>query len=442
MRKGPLLVVTTALLFCIAMPASASSASTTTTPSQTTTTPTDPLAAQIQAALQQQQQISAAKTSLSSEVGAAQSAQQGLTSLISTNQTTIEQTTAKLAQVEQQYQQASTEEATAQSRADEAKQQETQDKALLAIMVRSGYNSQNATLAYLLSGSSFGDLVLRADNLQRLAESNADLVTQVGLDRAQADADLKNAAAAALQAQSAAATLANENEELQSEISTESSLVSQLSSQTQAANQEILNADNQDAALVQQITTLRIEQLDEVIAEAEAADWTAANFYITNDLGSLPSDINISPTGSGQFIWPAAPTVITQGFGPTPLTFEPPFDGFPHFHTGVDLAGRMDTPVVAAANGVVVASTPGTTGYGNYIVIDHGNGVLTLYGHLDQLIATAGETVHQGQLIGLLGTTGNSTGPHLHFEVRVQNQPVDPIPFLPPLPPGATGPGS
>ena len=435
-------MVTTALLFCIALPASASSGPGTVTPSQTATTPTDPLAAQIQAALQQQQQIDAAKTSLSNEVGAAQSAQQGLTTLISANQTTIEQTTAKLAQVEQQYQQASIEEAAAQSKADEAKKQEAQDKAILAIMVRSGYNSDNATLAYLLSGSSFVDMVHRADTLQRLAKSNADIVTQVGLDRAKAESELKKAAAAAAKAQSAAATLSSENAQLQSEISTESSLVSQLSSQTQAASQEILNADNQDAALVQQITALRIEQLDQTIAAAEAADWTAANFYITNDLGSLPSGINISPTGGGQFTWPAMLTVISQGFGPSPLTFEPPFAGFPHFHTGLDLSGRMDTPVVAAADGVVVAATPGTTGYGNHIIVDHGNGVLTLYGHLDQLIATTGETVHKGQLIGLLGTTGNSTGPHLHFEVRVQNQPVDPIPFLPQLPPGASGPGS
>jgi murein DD-endopeptidase MepM/ murein hydrolase activator NlpD len=436
------LVVTTALLFCIALPASASSRPITATPAQTTTTPTDPLAAQIQAALQQQQQIDAAKASLSSEVGAAQSAQQGLTSLMSANQTTIEQTTAKLAQVEQQYQQASTEETAAQSKADEAKRQEAQDKEILSIMVRSGYSSQDATLAYLISGSSFTDLVHRADTLQRLAKSNADLVTQVGIDRAKAESELKKAAAAAAQAQAAAATLSSENSQLQSEISTESSLVSQLNSQTQAANQEILNADNQDAALVEQITSLRIEQLDQTIAAAEAADWTAANFYIQNDLGSLPSGINITSTGSGQFTWPAMPTVISQGFGPTSLTFEPPFAGFPHFHTGVDLAGALDTPVVAAADGVVVAATPGTTGYGNHIIIDHGNGVLTLYGHLDQLIATTGETVHKGQLIGLLGSTGNSTGPHLHFEVRVQNQPVDPVPFLPQLPPGATGPGS
>jgi murein DD-endopeptidase MepM/ murein hydrolase activator NlpD len=441
-RKGPLLVVATALLFCFAAPAAASSGNPGgVTPSQSTAQPSDPLAAQIQAALQQQQQIDAAKSSLSNEVDAAQSAQQGLKSLITANQATIEQTTAKLAQVEQQYRDASNAESVAQTKADAAKLHETQDKEILAIMVRSGYSSQDATLAYLLSGSSFTDLIHRADTLQRLVKSNADLVTQVGLDRAEAEAQLKKAAAAASQAQTAAATLSSENAQLHSEISTETSLVSQLGSQTQAASQEILNADNQDASLVEQITALRIQQIDQTIAEAEAADWTAANFYITNDLGSLPTGITVSsPNGNGQFIWPAVHTVISQGFGPTALTFEPAFNGFPHFHTGVDLAGSMDTPVVAAADGVVVAATPGTTGYGNHIIIDHGNGVLTLYGHLDHLVATVGQTVHQGQLIGLLGSSGNSTGPHLHFEVRVQNQPVDPIPFLPPLPPGAAGP--
>jgi murein DD-endopeptidase MepM/ murein hydrolase activator NlpD len=146
------------------------------------------------------------------------------------------------------------------------------------------------------------------------------------------------------------------------------------------------------------------------------------------------------PTGTGQFVWPAHPTVISQGFGPSTLTFEPPYAGFAHFHTGLDLAGALGTPVLAAADGVVVAATDGSTGYGNHVILAHGNDVLSLYGHLEMFGVTVGQTVKQGQLIGLLGSTGNSTGPHLHFEVRVQNQPVDPAPFLPALPPGAAGP--
>jgi murein DD-endopeptidase MepM/ murein hydrolase activator NlpD len=95
---------------------------------------------------------------------------------------------------------------------------------------------------------------------------------------------------------------------------------------------------------------------------------------------------------------------------------------------------------VAAADGVVAVADSSTVGYGNHIIIAHAGGLLTLYGHLEAMLVNPGDTVTAGQVIGLLGSTGNSTGPHCHFEVRVNGQPVDPRPFLHLLPPGATGP--
>src|SRR4029077_4164993 len=129
-----------------------------------------------------------------------------------------------------------------------------------------------------------------------------------------------------------------------------------------------------------------------------------------------------------------------QGFGPSPYPFEPPAFGVPHFHTGIDLAGPMGTPIYAAAAGVVVAATPGTVGNGNHVIIAHDAHSLTLYGHLEAMLVKPGDVVRQGQPIALMGSTGNSTGPHLHFELRVDNIPVDPTPLLPPLPTGASGP--
>jgi murein DD-endopeptidase MepM/ murein hydrolase activator NlpD len=124
--------------------------------------------------------------------------------------------------------------------------------------------------------------------------------------------------------------------------------------------------------------------------------------------------------------------VLTQGFGPSTLSIEPSMFGFPHFHTGLDLASPA-TKITAAADGVVAAVGQGNTGYGNYVIIVHGGGLVTLYGHLSVTMATVGETVTQGQQIGVEGSTGNSTGVHLHFEVRVNGTPVDPSPYLPPL---------
>ena len=145
------------------------------------------------------------------------------------------------------------------------------------------------------------------------------------------------------------------------------------------------------------------------------------------------------PRGRLAFHAPAG-GVITQGFGSTDLSLEPPttYKGvfYPHFHTGLDIAGALDAPVGASAAGVVILATSSLdahghlTGYGNYVVIDNGRGFLTLYGHLDKLLVKAGQVVRQGQVIGLLGSTGWSTGPHLHFEIRVKGECVDPAPYI------------
>jgi murein DD-endopeptidase MepM/ murein hydrolase activator NlpD len=141
----------------------------------------------------------------------------------------------------------------------------------------------------------------------------------------------------------------------------------------------------------------------------------------------------------GQLLWPCAGP-ITQGFGPTSFSFEFPYVyqgvSYPHFHTGIDIGVGLGTPVAAAADGVVVLAGTNVVGgrvvgYGTYVVIAHGGGLYTLYGHLSRLDVSAGERVRAGQQIGLSGSTGNSTGPHLHFEVRRGVEPVDPMPYLP-----------
>lgn len=121
---------------------------------------------------------------------------------------------------------------------------------------------------------------------------------------------------------------------------------------------------------------------------------------------------------------------LTQGFGPTSFSAEPAYDGYSHFHTGLDFGVPVDTPIDAAGAGKVVAAGWDSTGYGNRVIIDHGNGRLTLYGHLDKITVHAGDQVAAGQRIGLSGSTGNSTGPHLHFGLQVNGQWVDPTAAL------------
>jgi murein DD-endopeptidase MepM/ murein hydrolase activator NlpD len=112
---------------------------------------------------------------------------------------------------------------------------------------------------------------------------------------------------------------------------------------------------------------------------------------------------------------------INSGFGMR----DDPFTGIPQFHAGIDLAARTGTPVSAAAGGVVLLAGP-AAGYGNTVVLDHGRGFETRYGHLDSIRVAKGQRVERGEPIGLTGNTGRSTAPHLHYEVLVDGHPVDP----------------
>ena len=117
--------------------------------------------------------------------------------------------------------------------------------------------------------------------------------------------------------------------------------------------------------------------------------------------------------------------VITSGFG----WRRHPIYGSSRMHTGLDLDADSGDPIYAAAGGVVV-SAGWRGGYGNCVIIDHGD-IATLYGHMSSISVGTGEAVTQGSRVGAVGSTGASTGPHLHFEVRINGEPVDPVPYLP-----------
>lgn len=135
----------------------------------------------------------------------------------------------------------------------------------------------------------------------------------------------------------------------------------------------------------------------------------------------------------GRLVWPLAAWALTQGYGCTSFELEPAAPWCPsgHFHSGLDLAAPAGTEVHAAWSGVAhVVET--ATGYGLHVLVDHGGGVETLYGHLEAATVSDGAPVAAGQRIGLVGSTGLSTGPHLHFEVRRGGRAVDPTAWLPP----------
>ncbi len=153
----------------------------------------------------------------------------------------------------------------------------------------------------------------------------------------------------------------------------------------------------------------------------------ATGQYLMVPDGVMPQAVASRPTspvikiepgtagGSGSFIWPAA-GMITQGYR--------------FYHKAIDIANRSAGPIIAADSGVVIAAGWDSSGYGNRIMVDHGNGYITLYGHLSVLQVSAGQRVNRGDVMGQMGSTGRSTGTHLHFEIRQGSVLLNPQSFL------------
>lgn len=154
---------------------------------------------------------------------------------------------------------------------------------------------------------------------------------------------------------------------------------------------------------------------------------STAVLALTLSGGTALAGVALGDASTGGFLRPVSGAWVSQGFGCTRVTFEPVDRGCSggHWHSGIDLACARGTPVRATLGGVahVVESL---TGFGRHVVIDHGGGLTSLYGHLDTVSAGDGSFVDAGAVLGTVGSTGNSTGPHLHFEIRRDGVAEDP----------------
>jgi lipoprotein NlpD len=138
----------------------------------------------------------------------------------------------------------------------------------------------------------------------------------------------------------------------------------------------------------------------------------------------LPSPRSVPrgrPEPAADFLWPVAGGEFMRPYGEARRH---------HTHAGVDIRGMRGQDILAARDGVIAFCGPTTTGYGTMVVIDHGDGVQTLYAHAEKVLVTKGDAVRQGQPIAHLGRTGNATTEHCHFELRLENHAVDPMPYL------------
>ena len=217
-----------------------------------------------------------------------------------------------------------------------------------------------------------------------------------------------------------------EVEERQAEIS-----AARLALQSDRAEAQVLHDERATVlaarkAIVDQKESLlagvRRKQAVHIAEVAAIAQDIAEQTAIIANQGS--SSGGVFPTGGGQLLWPAAGP-MTSGYG---YRTHPIF-GDTRMHTGIDIGAGYGAPVIAADGGVVIFAGV-MSGYGNAIVIDHGSGLATTYNHLSSFLVTSGQSVARGSHIGAVGCTGYCTGPHLHFEVRIDGSPVDPMPYL------------
>jgi murein DD-endopeptidase MepM/ murein hydrolase activator NlpD len=288
--------------------------------------------------------------------------------------------------------------------------------------------------------SSLWILIARTGNLHQALVATADAV--VAGQRAHAlqvrlEADLaklqtqRQARQDDLDRENATLDLLNANlNALQDMISTQSDVSDQLTgliSDIQSAQDQVQDqAPDVTASLAQ---LLEAQEQDLIQRSYETA-WMQAQIGV--GLAMVNQTLPVGkPIAGLRLSWPMASFTITQPFGPSNVLLEPPYGIYKHFHTGIDIAAPLGTPVMAAADGLVIAVGHTKTGYGNYVVIAHGGGIATLYGHLLATNATIGDRVKRGQVIGFEGSSGYSTGPHVHFELRVNDQVVDPMPYLP-----------
>lgn len=270
-------------------------------------------------------------------------------------------------------------------------------------------------LEVILGANSFSDFANRVELLKRVIRSDCNLILEIQKQKAAIEAKK--------------AQLEEDKRQLDA-LAAEAEKTRQEIAKKKAEQQKVLDAAKSNKAAAAQMEQDLNAQLASVrnliqqrLAAAEAARQAAQQQAASDDEGGGGSDDNYVQ-GTGAMGWPCSGP-ITSPFG---YRTHPIF-GTTIFHAGIDIGVDYGTPIHAADSGVVVYSG-WISGYGNAVIIDHGGGISTLYGHNQSLAVSEGQSVSKGSVIAYAGSTGNSTGPHCHFEVDVNGSPVNPMGYL------------
>lgn len=284
---------------------------------------------------------------------------------------------------------------------------------------------ENGSVSYwsvLFKASSFSDLLDRVDMINEIAEADKRMMAELSAVAARIEKARADLAAVKLEVEAAKDELAAAEAELEAQRLEADALMLELNASRADLEEEEAYYEAMQAEMDAQIAEQEKAYLAAKDAEAAAAAAAAASSSGGGGGGGGPSG-GVSASG---FIWPTDCHYITCAYG---YRYHP-VNGNYSFHTGIDIGAGYGAPIYAANSGTVTTAA-WSTAYGNYVTINHGNGFSTLYGHMTNYIVSAGQYVTQGQVIGYVGSTGWSTGPHLHFTVYYNGETVNPIKYLP-----------
>ena len=322
----------------------------------------------------------------------------------------------------------------------------------LANRLRILYMSGNATdLEIIFGAKDFSDLIDKMELVKSLANSDKELISEIQTKLDELSTKKKSLEADKKDLETQQASLKSDQDEFNKLISDNDEILKNL----YASNSEAQNS-LESAALQSDEIEAKISQY--YAAQKAAAEHAAQASQSSSSSGSSSSSSSSSSSGSsssGSSSSGSSSVIVPSGSGfawPTPGFVSRSSEWFEdrevYNHGGIDIAGAgiMGTPVVAAADGTVVATNSSCThnwgrsyscgccgGYGNYVMISHAGGKMTVYGHLTSLTVSSGQSVSRGQVIGYVGSTGNSTGPHLHYECRlngVRYNPMSEYPYM------------
>ena len=296
------------------------------------------------------------------------------------------------------------------------KQEMLRDEQKQKLQVRMRAMEENGRYGYLevlMTAQSLSDLLSKLDDIEQIMSSDKEME-----DGYKAAAEQCAKIKGELETEEAELqTMEKELEQHQAELQTQIEAAAATIADIQGDLDEYIGEYDETAASLQSVSS-EISSLEAQRAAAARAAAAAASGSSSSTTAAAPS------SASGMFIWPTTVRTITSPYG---YRYHP-ISGTYKFHSGIDIGASYGSPVYAAAAGVATKSYD-ASGFGNYVTINHGNGYTTLYGHMSSVIVSTGQSVSQGQVIGYVGSTGASTGPHLHYNVYYNGSLTNPLSY-------------